>query len=392
MIMKIAIVTPGITPYVMGGLQRHSFNLARYLARLGVEIDLYHTDFADAQGIDALEGMNEFERSRIHSIAIPWPGGRRLPGHYLRKMDRFSEAVLVAMRERPRVDFVYAKSLTGGRLMKAKRAGEDLPPIGVNFHGFEMFQRPPSWRAWAEGQMMRPVFAAQARMADYVFSYGGKITEIIQQRLVISGDRILEIPGGIDEDWIGSEPTVARAPRRFLFVGRAERRKGIQELNRAIMQLQSLKTRCEFRFVGPIPEHQRLQLSNVSYAGAVRSSIELQNELRLADVLVCPSHSEGMPNSILEGMGAGLAILASDVGAVRLAIGRENGILLDHVNADSVQAALEVLINFPESKLQQLKMNSLKKAEEFSWEQIAEMTLAKIQAATTHAHQSPMLC
>jgi len=384
--MKLALVTPGITPYVMGGLQRHSFNLARNLARLGVEVDLYHTDFADAHGIDALEGMNELERSRIQSIAIPWPGGRRLPGHYLRKMNRFSEAVLNAMRKRPNVDFIYAKSLTGGRLMKAKQMGGGLPPIGVNFHGYEMFQPSPSWRAWAEGRMMRPVFGAQARMADYVFSYGGKITEIIQQRVAVPSDRILEIPGGIDADWIGSVPTVASSPRRFLFVGRAERRKGIQELNQAILSLQSQASEFEFRFVGPIPEHQRLDVANVSYAGAVRGSVELRKELSLADVLVCPSHSEGMPNSILEGMGAGLAILASDVGAVRLAVSSDNGILLQHVDVASVRAALARLVELSESDLQKLKAASLEKATGFSWERIARMTLAKIESAIAHCH------
>jgi hypothetical protein len=55
--MRIALITPGISPYVMGGIQRHSFNLVRQLARLGVEVDLYHTDFGSAEGIGGLEGI-----------------------------------------------------------------------------------------------------------------------------------------------------------------------------------------------------------------------------------------------------------------------------------------------------------------------------------------------
>lgn len=390
--MRIALISPGITPYVMGGLQRHSFNLVKYLAKFGVEIDLYHTDFSSAERIDDLEGIDGPERSRITSIAIPWPDGSRRPGHYLRKMDHFSSRVLERIRERPSVSFIYAKSLTAGRLIKARRAGEVLSPIGVNFHGYEMFQPPPSWRAWAEGRMMRPVFATQARMADFVFSYGGKITEIIEQQLLIPQDRILEIPGGIDEGWIGQEPTPAHRPRRFLFVGRSERRKGIQELNQAILQLQIDNGEFEFRFVGPIPPQQRLALPFVSYAGAVSSSAELQKELRTADVLMCPSHSEGMPNSILEGMGAGLAILASDVGAVGLAVGSDNGILLPQVNAEAVRDALEALICLPEDKLQQLKAASLAKAKKFSWERIAKLTLEKIESAIARSHGNTAVC
>ena len=40
--MRIALLTDGIYPYVMGGMQRHSYYLAKYLARAGVHVDLYH--------------------------------------------------------------------------------------------------------------------------------------------------------------------------------------------------------------------------------------------------------------------------------------------------------------------------------------------------------------
>ena len=42
--MRIALVTDGIYPYVMGGMQKHSYYLCKYLVKLGVEIDLYHTN------------------------------------------------------------------------------------------------------------------------------------------------------------------------------------------------------------------------------------------------------------------------------------------------------------------------------------------------------------
>ena len=126
--MKIALITPGITPYVMGGMQRHSFNLARHLAQLGVQIDLYHTDFSDAKGIDDLEGMSDGERKNITSIALPWPQGDRLPGHYIRKLKRFSKNVHRRYQGRPTVDFIIAKSLTAWDFGKCKRRGRKMPP------------------------------------------------------------------------------------------------------------------------------------------------------------------------------------------------------------------------------------------------------------------------
>ena len=34
--MKISLFTNGIYPYVLGGMQKHSFNLAKYFAKNGI--------------------------------------------------------------------------------------------------------------------------------------------------------------------------------------------------------------------------------------------------------------------------------------------------------------------------------------------------------------------
>ena len=40
--MKILLLTDGIAPYAMGGMQKHSANLAKYLTLAGVEVTLVH--------------------------------------------------------------------------------------------------------------------------------------------------------------------------------------------------------------------------------------------------------------------------------------------------------------------------------------------------------------
>ena len=47
--------------------------------------------------------------------------------------------------------------------------------------------------------------------------------------------------------------------------------------------------------------------------------------LREADVLVVPSHHEGMPNVVLEAMSVGVSVVATDVGAVTRLLGKEGG-------------------------------------------------------------------
>ena len=39
---KIALITDGIWPYVLGGMQKHSYYLCKYFAQNKIEVDLYH--------------------------------------------------------------------------------------------------------------------------------------------------------------------------------------------------------------------------------------------------------------------------------------------------------------------------------------------------------------
>jgi glycosyltransferase involved in cell wall biosynthesis len=377
--MRVTLITPGITPYVIGGLQRHSFNLVKGLAQLGIKVDLYHTDFADAIDINQLAGITGIEKVNIRSIAIPWIEADRLPGHYVRSLKYFSNEAYRLYQQQPASDFVLGKSLAAWAFTTAKRRGEKLPPIGVNLHGFEMFQAPANLKARLESWMLRPPFSYHAHQADYLFSYGGRITELIQDRLHISHDKILEIPGGIDSAWLVDEAKLPLSQLRFVFVGRYERRKGIEELHAAIQGKTDWINCATFRFIGPIPEDKRLSLPNVSYSGPIHDEVLLKDELRQADVLLCPSHSEGMPNVILEGMASGLAVLATDVGAVRLLVDSKNGVLLPKINIPNLVGSINRLLHQGQGQIMAMKQASLVRVRSFTWDKVAAQTLSQIQ-------------
>ena len=379
--MRIALLTPGISPYVIGGLQRHSFNLAKGLARNGVKVDLYHTDFENAVdlSIDDLSGITNLEKKNIENLVIPWPKNDSFPGHYIRSLKLFSNKLYQQYCQRSPVDFIYGQSLTAWCLVREKRKGETLPPIGVNLHGFEMFQRPANIRSYLENQLLFPAFYRHATEADYLFSFGGRITELIQEQLHIDNGKIIEIPGGIDSSWLVNQTTFPADPIRFIFLGRYERRKGIQEVQAAILQNPEWISHATFRFIGPIPEAKRLKLPHVSYANVIRDETLIQHELRQADILLCPSHSEGMPNVILEGMASGLAILATDVGAVRLLVDSDNGILLPKANVSGVIQGIDEFLRIDKAKIKRMKKFSLDRVKSFTWDRITAQTLSEIR-------------
>lgn len=77
---------------------------------------------------------------------------------------------------------------------------------------------------------------------------------------------------------------------------------------------------------------------------------ELPAYYRLADVLAIPSLRDGMPNTLLEGMACGCAVVASATGGIPDVLGRgaaEDGVLVQPGDADALADALGALLADP---------------------------------------------
>src|SRR5687768_8250808 len=109
--MKIALLTDGIYPYVLGGMQKHSYYLVKYLAKNQVHVDLYHTNQSTFD-IDQLELFNDEEKKFIRSFAIPMPRSDKYPGHYLRQSFEYSRRVYELFQKNEEADFIYIKGFS----------------------------------------------------------------------------------------------------------------------------------------------------------------------------------------------------------------------------------------------------------------------------------------
>lgn len=162
---------------------------------------------------------------------------------------------------------------------------------------------------------------------------------------------------------------------KFLFLGRYERRKGIEELNKAILLVnkEQPNTPLEFHFVGPLPESVRLPFANTIYHGEIRERKKLIDVVRSCDVLVCPSWSEGMPNVILEAMAAGLTVIATDVGATNVLVNHQTGYLLSGPEPELIKKTIDTICNSSLSEIDQKKHAALTHIREhFVWERLIE--------------------
>jgi len=385
--IKIALLTNGIYPITIGGMQKHSYYLAKSLAQIGIYVDIFYIPHQSKKEEQLLieKNFTAFERNYINFVPIEWPVIRKYPGHYIIENYKFSKQIFKHLiSDKKNYSFIYAKGFSAWYLLRMKIKGVQLPPIGVKFHGYEMFQISPSIRYSFEKLLLQWPVKWNNNHADYVFSYGGKITNIIKK---IGGreEQIIEIPTGIEESWLNKNivEDVENKHLQFIFIGRYERRKGIQELHNVIKQIQN-KNKFTFHFIGPIPHEKQLKFKNVIYHGTVMDQEKIKLILQQADVSVCPSYSEGMPNVIMEAMASGCAIIATDVGAVGTVVDNNNGFLIVPGNTEELKGAIEQMIAIPTEKLISMKKTSIQRIKEkFLWENVAEQTLKEIQNIIT---------
>lgn len=342
--MRVALLTDGIYPYVIGGMQKHSFYLAKYLAKKNIHVDLFHFNQSQLD-INKLECFNAEEKKFIHAFVITFPKSIKFPGHYIYNSYRYSNLIFEKIKSSVNeYDFIYTKGFTGWKLISEKGKGLPCPNIGINFHGYEMFQKTIGVKSKLQQYLLKPFVKKITLKSDVVFSYGGKITSIIQS-LGVNNNHIIELESGIEKLLISDTISKQTNPlMRFVFIGRAEKRKGIKELNTAIRFLIEKNSAFTFEFIGPIATNDKIQDSRITYHGEVRSFEKIQYLLRQNDVLVCPSYSEGFPNAILEAMACGLAIVATDVGAVSKLVNNNNGWLIKPLEQKELTDALQQVI------------------------------------------------
>jgi glycosyltransferase involved in cell wall biosynthesis len=121
------------------------------------------------------------------------------------------------------------------------------------------------------------------------------------------------------------DPPVGRLPRDdqrvvVLFMGGPEaRRKGLQDVLAVVENVACQAPRVEFHVIADpedvwagVPEAFR---HRVRVDSSVRGPAKFA-AFAEADIFVLPSYAEGFPNTLLEAMAAGLAVVVTPVGAV----------------------------------------------------------------------------
>lgn len=196
--------------------------------------------------------------------------------------------------------------------------------------------------------------------------------DVLSER--VDSDRLVVINNAVDTEAITPEYS-ADVPH-LIFISNLLQRKGVIEFLEAIERLATADEVPPFRVtiagIGPLAakvEATADQLTAISYQGYI-SEPEKRELLRRGTIYVLPSHSEGLPLGLLEGMAGGNAVVASTVGSVPEIIGLENGRLVPPRDIDALTAALEELITRPDTVSAMARKNRALAEASYSWSSV----------------------
>jgi glycosyltransferase involved in cell wall biosynthesis len=378
--VRIALITAGLFPWRVGGIEKHTANLLREWTRLGVAVDVYFPD-------DLTHPSDELI-AQIHLPGSLTNGGRFIryvprrkacfPLHHYVECYWDSVAVDHLLdQDEAAPDFIYVQGYQGLELFRNKRNGKHYPPIGVNLHGVNAWQR--SWFSAKETVLKlvcRPMEKFMLANADVALSLGGRIDDTI--RRVAPSVPIIRSANGIAPEWVCDGPGEFHRPTRFVFVGRNERAKGLHLLYQALSEIWP-RDPFELHVVSPIDKSHQLEEPWIKYHGGISNEPAMRNLLRSMDVLVNPSRTEGVPTVVLEGMASGLAIIATDVGATCELVADDNGWLIPSNCVEALRKALGEALHLDPSRLGVKKRASLERVKSHLWPKVAKDTLHSIE-------------
>jgi glycosyltransferase involved in cell wall biosynthesis len=139
------------------------------------------------------------------------------------------------------------------------------------------------------------------------------------------------VPNAIEPADYARTQTIAGArqklgvdPRAFVIgaVGRFSVEKGVDRAIRTLAELRPRYPHAQLHLIGEGPERAKLEAlaRELGVIGAVRFwgwQADSKPFYEAMDALLLPSHTEGLPNVVLEAMAMGVPVAATDVGGVR---------------------------------------------------------------------------
>lgn len=302
------------------------------------------------------------EREGVRTIAVPMK----------RKIALFHDLVslvrLIRVFRKEKPDMVHSITPKAG-LLSMLAAWVTRVPVRVHTFTGLVF---PYERGWKR-RLLIATDRLTAACATHVIPEGkGVKKDLIRFRITRKPLRVLGNGNlrGIDMDYYARSAETqqkASALRKslgireddfvFIFVGRLDRDKGLDDLIDAFRALVQEKTHVHLLLVGSEEADGKALLEKTrAYIGRsshIHLSDGWQDDVRpwyaASDALVLPSWREGLPNVVIEAGAMELASIVTDInGSREIVSNHKNGLVVPAKDAESLYHAMKSLVDRPE--------------------------------------------
>jgi glycosyltransferase involved in cell wall biosynthesis len=393
--LKICFVTSSYPLNANDGSAHFIHSMAQSLVDLGHHVDVVLPHHARLQRWP--------EEVRLFPFRYVWPDRLAIMGyaqatHSDKKLRRLayvlapsfatSEALtLLRLHRQVQYDIIHGHWVVPNGVVAAWAAKRLHRPLVISLHGSDVFF------ARKQGLLRKA--------AEHVFAQASAVTacspSLYEGALTLSAsrERLHLMPYGVDTDYFAynqDERTQARqslgievGETAIVFVGRLVEKKGVEYLIRALpaVKQQIPGAICLIGGAGP----ELAPLVELAMACGVADSVRFLGRLdwdsvatllRATDIFVAPSihdtegNADGLPNTVLEAMASGCAIVATKLPGINLAIvDGDHGFLVSEESADELATAI-IRLGANPALQKSFSYNARTRAiKEFGWDIVA---------------------
>ena len=381
------MVTWEFPPRIVGGIARHCFGLSKALTREGHEVYLVTLDFPSAPHYEEVDGL------KIYRVKVELGHPNFIIWTFL--FNHFMEKVIARIGREINLDIIHVHDwLTAPAGIASKHYLRK--PLVSTIHSTEVgraqgLHSPDSYLIdglewWLTYESKRVIVTSNSMRWE------------VQNHFNLPSDKIDVIPNAIDikkyqrnvdRQAVRRKYGIGSNDRLVLFIGRLVPHKGVEYLIQAIPFI--LKEHPEAKFIIVGEGWSRSYLENLATSIGCRDKIQFRGflpdpeliELTMsADVLVVPSFYEPFGIVALEGMAAGVPVVASNAGGLAEIIEHDRtGVLVYPRDPKSIAWGVCRILSDPKYS-NNLVQNAKKKiAETYSWDVIAKRTLKTYEEA-----------
>jgi len=379
--MNICMLTWEFPPRIVGGIARHCLGLSKALAKKNHEVHVVTLEFPGTPIFEDVEGV------KVHRVRIELGHPNFITWTFI--FNHFMEKTVAILNRDVAFSVIHIHDWLTAPVGIASKYYLNKPLVST-VHSTEVgraqgLHSPDSY-------LIDGVEWWMTYEAERVISCSSSMKWELEHHFHLPPEKIIVIPNAVDTSKYEKKISRESVKRRYriepyekvvLFIGRLVPQKGVEYLVKAIPLILQQHGNVKFVIAGDGWSKNYLEDlarstglgDKTRFLGFVSDS-ELTELTMSADVLVVPSVYEPFGIVALEGMAAGVPVVAANVGGLSEIIEHDRtGVLVYPKNPESIAWGVNRVLSDP-GYSNWLVQNAKRKVQEvYSWEAVAQRTI-----------------